>query len=204
MSTSAGLREDGSLDFQRFAGWAAVLAGVAGAGYAVSFVVLKVPTLSALFLTTAPLLATAGLVAVYTRLREVDAEFALLGLAFGLIGSVGAAVHGAYDIATILRPETGAPDLPNAIDPRGFLTFGLTGIALIILAWLATRSDVLPSWVGPLGLLLGVVLVLTWLGRLVVFEATNPLVLGPALVAGVLSPLFYLGLGAWLLGWRRA
>jgi hypothetical protein len=28
-------------------------------------------------------------------------------------------------------------------------------------------------------------------------------VLGPALVSGLLSPIFFLLLGAWLLGWRR-
>ena len=27
--------------------------------------------------------------------------------------------------------------------------------------------------------------------------------LGPALVSGLLSPVFFLLLGAWLLGWRR-
>jgi polyferredoxin len=53
-------------------------------------------------------------------------------------------------------------------------------------------------------MILGVVLVVTWLGRLIVLDATSLLVLGPALVAGVLSPVFFLLLGAWLLGWRRS
>lgn len=52
-------------------------------------------------------------------------------------------------------------------------------------------------------MLLGVVLVVTWLARLVILDAASPLVLAPALVAGLLSPLFFLGLGAWLPGWRR-
>ena len=144
--------------FERFAGWLSILAGVAGIGYAVAFVVLKDAGLSGLFLLLAPLLATAGLVAVFERVRGVDS---------------------------------------------GFATFGLTGVSVAILAWLAGRTPELPGWVRPVGLLLGVVLVVTWLARLIVLDATSPLVLGPALVAGLLSPLFFLGLGVWLLGWRR-
>ena len=191
-----------SASFAQFAGITAVLAGICGIGYALAFVVLKNAGLSGLFLTTAPLLATPGLVAVYGLLRRVDPSFAVLAIVLGLAGSIGAAIHGAWDLAIVLHPPTTVLDVPNPIDPRGFMTFGVTGFALLILAWLARRSPDLPGWVGPLGLLLGVVLVVTWLGRLIVLDATSPAVLGPALVAGVLSPVFYLGLGAWLLGWR--
>ena len=74
----------------------------------------------------------------------------------------------------------------------------------MLIGWLARRTSELPGWVGPLGMVLGVVLVVTWLGRLIILDATSLLVLGPALVAGVLSPVFFLLLGAWLLGWRRS
>lgn len=89
------------------------------------------------------------------------------------------------------------------MDPRGFGTFALTGLALLLLAWLAGRSAELPRWVSPLGLVLGAVLIVTWLARLIVLDATSMLVLGPALVAGLLSPIFFLLLGSWLLGRRR-
>jgi hypothetical protein len=189
--------------FERFAGWASLAAGVAGVGYAIAFVVLKDAGLSGLFLLLAPLLATAGLVAVFERVRGVDGGFAILALGLGIVGSIAASTHGAYDLANVLHPPTLESDLPSSVDPRGFATFGLTGVAVAILAWLAGRTPELPGWVRPVGLLLGVVLVVTWLARLIVLDATNPLVLGPALVAGLLSPLFFLGLGAWLLGWRR-
>jgi hypothetical protein len=195
-------RSNLSPEYRQFAGTAAVLAGIAGFAYAVSFVVLKDAGLSGLFLTVAPLFAMPALVAVYGFLRATDPAFALLGLALGLAGSIGASVHGATNLALVLHPPPPGPEVPNAIDPRGFLTFGLTGAALLILAWLARRSPELPTWVSPLGLLLGAVLVVTWLARLIILDATSPAVLGPALVAGVLSPVFYLGLGAWLLGWR--
>jgi hypothetical protein len=192
--------------FDRYAGWLSILAGVTGVGYALAFVVLKDGRLSAVFLTLAPLLAVAGLVAVFERVRAIDSGYATLALALGAFGSLAASTHGAYDLANILHPPVGfdqLPGLPNGVDPRGFGTFGLTGIALAILSGLARRTPEIPAWVGPLGLVLGLFLVITWLARLIVLEATSVLVLGPALVSGLLSPIFFLLLGAWLLGWRR-
>ena len=193
--------------YDRYAGWLSILAGVAGIGYAVAFVVLQDAELQGVFLTLAPLLAVAGLVAVFERVREIDAGYATLALALGAFGSLAASTHGAYDLANVLHaPGAGAPnlsDIPFAADPRGYGTFGLTGIALGLLAWLSGRSTELPSWVSPLGIVLGLVLVITWLARLIVLDATSILVLGPALVSGLLSPIFFLLLGAWLLGWRR-
>lgn len=190
--------------FDRYAGWLSILAGVTGIGYAVAFVVTRDAKLSAVFLTLAPLLAVAGLVAVFERVRTIDSGYATLALALGAFGSLAASTHGAYDLANVLHPSpAGIPDLPFATDPRGYGTFGLTGIAVAVLGTLARRSPDLPSWVGPLGLVLGLVLVLTWLARLIVLDATSILVLGPALVSGLLSPIFFLLLGAWLLGWRR-
>jgi hypothetical protein len=191
--------------FDRYAGWLSILAGVTGIGYAVAFVVLKDARLSAVFLTLAPLLAVAGLVAVFERVREIESGYATLALALGAFGSLAASTHGAYDLGVVLHPAPvdAIKDLPFAVDPRGYGTFGLTGIALVLLSWLSRRSPELPTWVGPLGTFLGVVLVVTWLARLIVLDATSMLVLGPALVSGLLSPIFFLLLGAWLLGWRR-
>ena len=199
-----GTEVNGSFD--RAAGWLSILAGVAGIGYAVFFVALKnqYPGLTAVFLTLAPLLAVGGLVAVFNRVREVDAGFATLALALGAFGSLGASTHGAYDLANVLHPPAAVPDVPFATDPRGYATFALTGLALLLLSSLARRTPTIPGWVGPLGLILGLFLVLTWLARLIVLDASSVLVLLPALVSGLLSPLFFLALGAWLLGWRRA
>lgn len=193
--------------FDRYAGWLSLLAGITGVGYALAFVVLKDARLSAIFLTLAPLLAVAGLVAVFERVRDVDSGYATLALAIGAFGSLAAATHGAYDLANVLHPASAVDavrDLPFPTDPRGFGTFGLTGIAVAILSGLARRTQAIPGWVGPLGLVLGLALVVTWLARLIVLDATSLLVLGPALVSGLLSPIFFLLLGAWLLGWRRA
>ena len=191
--------------FDRYAGWLSILAGVTGIGYALAFVVLKDAQLQAIFLTLAPLLSVAGLVAVYERVRAIDSGYATLALALGAFGSLAASTHGAYDLGVVLHPAASNPvaDLPFPVDPRGFATFGLTGIALAILSFLARRTPEIPGWVGPLGLVLGLFLVITWLGRLIVLDPTNIFVLGPALVSGLLSPIFFLLLGAWLLGGRR-
>jgi hypothetical protein len=168
-------------------------------------VVLKHAGLSALFLTLAPLLTIGGLVAVFERVRGGDGGgYALVALGLGVFGALAASSHGAYDLANVLHPPATLPDLPSAVDPRGYGTFALTGLSLILFAMLARKTAGIPGWVGPLGLLLGVVLVITWLSRLVVLDASSALVLGPALVAGLLSPIFFLLLGAWLLGWRRS
>jgi hypothetical protein len=188
--------------FDRYAGWLSILAGVTGIGYALAFVVLKDIRLQAVFLTLAPLLAVAGLVAVFERVRQIDSGYATLALALGAFGSLAASTHGAYNLAIELHPVD-IINGPFPVDPRGYGTFGLTGIALAILAWLSRRTPEMPGWVGPLGLVLGLFLVITWLARLIVLDATSMLVLGPALVSGLLSPIFFLLLGAWLLGWRR-
>ena len=186
-------------EFERLAGWSAIAAGVAGAIYALAFVVLRQDLLAGLALLLAPLLTTPALIAVYLRVRVAGPGLALWALALAIGGSLGAVAHGGFNLAKAVNPPPVAIDLPFPADPRGLFTFGLTGIALLGFAWLARRTAGFPRWVAPLGSVLALVLVLTYLGRLIVLDAASPFVLGPALVAGVLSPAFYLGLGWWFL-----
>src|SRR5947209_7969854 len=92
-----------------FAGWSAVLAGVAGFLYAVAFVVLKSATLSALLLMLGPLFSGAVLLALFERLRPVDPAWALRALALGLVGAAGGLVHGGYDLANAINPPANDP-----------------------------------------------------------------------------------------------
>jgi len=122
----------------------------------------------------------------------------------GLGGAYGAATHGGYDLANALHPPGTASDLPNAVDPRGFATFGLTGLAVLAVAWLIRRGGRLPAGLATLGYLLGyllgVLLLALWLGRLIVLEASSPVIAVPALLAGFLvGPAWYLWLGRVLL-----
>ncbi len=181
-------------------GWAAILAAIVGLAYSASFVLLKNPLLYSLFLLLGGILTTAALIALFERLAEVDAPLARLGLVLALAGSLGAAVHGAYDLANAVNPPASnvaaLADLPSQVDPRGFLTFGVAGLALFVAAYLIGRSRRFPAAFVALTYVLAALLVIVYLGRLIVLSPSSPLVLFPAALTGFLvNPLWYLWLG---------
>jgi hypothetical protein len=186
---------------QRAAGLAALAAAVVGLLYSISFVVvsrLSPPAgglLSALFLLLGGLLTVVALSGVYERRREALPALALLVVVVGSAGALGAAVHGGYDLANALHPPGSLPsDVPNAVDPRGLLTFGVAGLALLLLGRLVGGG------LGRFAFLAGALLILVYLARLIVLTPSNPLVLLPAALAGfVVNPVFYAWLGLWLL-----
>jgi hypothetical protein len=86
--------------------------------------------------------------------------------------------------------------LPSQVDPRGLLTFGFTGIALFTFSWLIIRGRVLPSALGYVGYVSAVLLIVLYLGRLIVLDPANPVILIPALLNGfILNPVWYIWLG---------
>ncbi len=196
--------------YERFAGYAAMLAGVVGLLYSISFVVLQNNLLSGLFLMAGGLLSLAVLVALFNRLAEADSALALLGLLLASAGALGAAIHGAYDLANAINPpgELAGPaaNLPFAIDPRGFLTFGVAGLALLAAAYLMGRGGRFPKAFRLLTFVLSLLLILIYLGRLIVLTPTSPLILGPAALAGfILNPIWYIWLGLELRkGWSTS
>jgi hypothetical protein len=200
VANRAGAAPLASTSFERLAGACGILAGVGGFLYAVSFVVLQNPLLNSILLMLNSLLATTTLVAIYNRLREADAGFALWGLLLGTVGALGAAVHGGYDLANVINPPTAAStDLPNQIDPRGLLTFGVTGLGLLALAWLMGRTAHFPKGLGYLGYALSALLVIIYLARMIVLDPTNPILLVPVLAAGFLvNPAWYIWTGVTL------
>jgi hypothetical protein len=193
-----------SVSFQKFAGMCGLFAGVAGLVYLISFLLLKnpaafVPALSLLFVG---LFASAALVALYERVRQVDASFALWGLALGLGGAGGAAIHSAFDLANNLHPPEAPFAYASPIDPRGFLTFAVAGIAVLVLSGLIVRGAALPHALGYFGLVSGVLLVVLYLAYLITLDALSPLVLVLILASGIAQPVWYLWLG-WSL-WRQS
>jgi hypothetical protein len=176
-------------------------------------------TAEGLFLVLGGLLALPVFVALHERLRAVDAGFALLAVLLGLGASFGTAVHGGTALADgineptvveVVATETAAAEedddgvtRPNEADPRGLATFGLTALAVLLFAWLAQRSGSLPPWVVWIGVALGVLLILTYLARLIVYDADDFLVRAPAGLAGfIANPLWYVGIGLALLPGR--
>jgi hypothetical protein len=192
--------------YGRFAGLCAILAGIGGPLYAIAFVGLVVlgiapdlgRPLSSLVLMVGGVVSSVVLVALYDRLRETDAAFALWALLLGIAGMAGSALHAGYDLANVIHPPASPlpGDLPSQVDPRGLATFGLTGIALFVMAWLMTRSEAFPRRLGLLGYALAILSIILYLGRLIILTPTNPIVAVVALVTGVVvSPIWYIWLG---------
>jgi hypothetical protein len=179
------------MSFARFSSLCAYLAAIAGLAYSVAFVATTDDDtrfgegLEGAFLLAGGLLAVAVFAALHELVRERDAGFALLALLLGVGGGFGAAIHGAYQLALAVEGNE-ALDLPNAVDPRGFLTFGVTGAAVALFALL------LEGRLRILGLVFAALLGILWIGRLVGGDADDAALLAPAALAGlVANPLWY-------------
>lgn len=190
---------------ERFAGLCAMLAGLSGFLYSISFVFLKNGLLLALFLMLGGLFATVALTALYSRVQTVEATLARLAWILGIIGALGAMIHGGYDLANAINPP--APNfalaiasLPSSIDPRGLLTFGVAGIGFLCFAWLIGRSASFSSSMSYLTYLLGILLVVLFISRLIILDTRNPLIVIVGSLSGfIANPLWYLWLGTTLL-----
>jgi hypothetical protein len=184
------------MSFARFASACAYLAAAAGLAYSVTFVATTDDDsrfgegLEGAFLLAGGVLAVAVFAALYELVREREPGFALLALLLGVGGGFGAAIHGAYQLALAVEDLAAEGDLPNAVDPRGFLTFGVTAGAVAIFALL------LRGRLRAVGLVLAVLLAILWIGRLVGGDADDVALLLPAALAGlVANPLWYVLVG---------
>ena len=185
--------------FRRVAVGAAVLAAAQSLVYTVSFALFVregyhwAHWTSAITLMASAVVAVPVFVALYERLRGAEPELALIALIVGVAGVLGATVHGAFDVAVLTNPVTGSADLPSQVDPRGFLTFGFTGVALALFGWLAVRTGRLPSLLGRVGVVAGLVLVVVYLGRLTALDPNNNVIRVGALASGLVAlPVFFL------------
>lgn len=190
-----------SRTFERFAGTCAILVGIGGLVYGLLFgwIVLGSPkavatTWLAIGLLGA-LLATPVSVALYYLLRDTDRGFALLALLLGLAAALGQLENSAFGLSGSLT--TGIVSQAGPADPFGAFRFGLLGVALLIVGWLAVRSGALPRGLGYVAEIGGILLVLTYVGRLtgVIDPATKITVLPPVLYGIVIHPILYVWLG---------
>jgi hypothetical protein len=186
-------------------GVAALAAAAAGLAYSVSFVILRDPLLASLFLMLGGLLAVPVLVAVAARLAQPIPVSALAAIVLAVAAALGSAIHGGFDLANQLHPPpTLAPDLPNPVDPRGLLSFGIAGLGLVILGIVFARGERVPRWLEVLAVTDGVLLIALYLARLIILDPSSPVVLIPALLTGVvLNPAWYIGLAFWFVRDRR-
>ena len=209
-------RDAAATAYERLAGVGAIVAGIGGIVYSIAFLGGVVEgwapqlglTVASIALMLGGFLSVLVLVALYRRLLGSAAAVGLLGLTLVAVGATGAMVHGGYDLANAIHPLQTlvtaplVPDvlataqLPSGIDPRGLLTFGVSGLGLLVIAWQSRRSGTLPGTLARLGMTVGVLLIVVYLGRLLILTPTNLLVAIPAALTGlILSPLFYIWLG---------
>lgn len=175
----------------------AILAGLCGLAYSYYFVIAKNVQMYSLFLLLASILVLFLVPYLYDKLKDVDNNYAKLGALLLAVGSVGAMVHGGYDLANAINPVAGLdPNLPSQIDPRGLLAFGVTGLGIFKLSLLMRESKGIPEGLSLLGLLSGVLLVVIYMARLTVLSPTNPILLYPVLLEGfIVNPIWYIWLG---------
>ena len=189
--------------FAGFASACAFVVGVGGLAYSIAFVAVlrgsgdPAVAASSLFLLLGGLLATPVLVAVYLLLRPTSPGLALWALAIGLAGALGSAIHGGFDLANVINEPLGRlGGYPNAVDPRGLLTFGLAAVGTAAVGWLILRGGRLPRGLGLVAAALSVLLLVIYLGRLVLLDPTHPVLLVAALAAGfVVNPAWWIWLG---------
>lgn len=191
--------------FNKLSAWAAILAAVFALAYAIAFVVLQSAMLSSLFLLLGGLAAAVVATALYQRLKDTQGSFALLAFVLSAGAAAGAMIHGGYDLSNALHPPaTINLDLPNSVDPRGLLTFGVAGVGLFVVSWLMANTKEFPKNLANLGYLSALLMVILYVGRLVILDASSPAILGPAALEGfVVNPLWYLWLGSFLLGSKK-
>jgi hypothetical protein len=184
---------------------------VAGAG-AVIFTVLfiaivqgastKVAGLWMFLLLSGELLAVAVFIGLHEQLQPVDPSFALLALLLSVAGSIGGVVHGAAVLADIVKaPAPGTLGVSGAeVDPRGILRYGVTGLALLLFAWLLWRDGRWPTGFTLLTALGGVLLVVIYIGRLTLWitPTNKPTLTPPVLYGGIVNPAWYFWLAALL------
>lgn len=191
-----------SRGYERFAGGAAIAAATVTLGYTVAFVLVArgaargAVALLALLLLVTGLLTLAVDVALYGRLRQTDQGFALLGLLLGVAGSIGAAVHGGFDLARVFPTFHPGRGPANAVDPRGLLTFGVAALSVAAFSWLIRRGGLLPRGLGVLGFVLAALMLVLYVGRLLILDPRHPLLFGAAALTGLAAtPAWYLWLG---------
>ena len=96
--------------FEQLAGYCATINAMTGFLYALAFTAVTASApgtgvfLAAVFLMLGGLLTAPVQVALYDRLRRLDAPWALLALLFGIAGAIGAIMHAGYDLANAVHP----------------------------------------------------------------------------------------------------
>jgi hypothetical protein len=180
--------------FDRTASWMAYLSAAVALAYSVSFGYYVRDGDKWAQYTSSGLLLAGGiiglpvLVAIYLRVRHVDEGFAIVALVIALAAALGSVLHGAHDIAVFAHPDkvTTSADYPNFTDPRGFSTFALFGLGMIVLAAMS-HAAALPKPIALVGAITGALAVVVYIGRVTVLDPKRWWVAIAAVGAGVVG-----------------
>ncbi len=190
--------------FDRFAGVIGILAGIFSLLFAISFFIIRPAAsrtgniLSDLFLLLTGLFVIVAFASLYHRLRASETGFSHLTMLLGIIGGLGAMIRGGEALAAAVMPgvDTGPFDTVSAVDPRGLLMFGVTGLAVLIGAWAAARSRLVPNGFSVVGYVLTIGLLWSYIAFLITGDIFNGWVYVPALIVFfVLIPVWFIWLG---------
>jgi hypothetical protein len=196
--------------FETVAGIAAMVTGICVFCYAISLVILAVSLhvgigalrLASIFLIFGSLASTLVWVAIYARLRETDAAFALWALIVGIVGHFGSVAYGGYDLAASVTNGQ-QPTIGRIIDqasPQGLFTFGVVGLSLFVIAWMIERGGTFPRPLGYVGYVFALLSIYIYPARVILQQLNNPALAGPIILIGfIVGPLFYIWLGVTLL-----
>jgi hypothetical protein len=191
-----------SRQFERFGGLCAIVVGVSGIAFAAAFLVFlrnedeAADAITNALLVVGGILSTAVFLALYDRLRETDAMFALWGLILGVGGALGSVAHGGFDLANIVDEPDDPVGFPSPTDPRGLFTFAITGLGALVFAWLILQGARLPRALGYLAGASGLLLIALYFSRLIVFDPESPGLLALSVLIGfIVNPAFYIWAG---------
>lgn len=196
-----------TVSFQRFAGLASFLVVLGSLLYSLFFIWVvegggsNVQAVWYFLLLLGGLGTVPILVALYHLLRETEPGFALTAFLLGLGATLGAVLHGSYNLGVEVTPQE-----PYALGQedvaRGALRYLVLGLFFLLTSWLIQRAGTLPLGLAYLGYVGGAILVFIYIGRLFDFiQPSSYASLIPPIVYGfVVHPLWYLWLGLTL--WR--
>ena len=187
--------------FNKWASISSYLTAAAGFLYTITFYWLNhsnshaAALLNNKFLLLAGLFGIAVFLQLFIDLRETNLGLAAWALTLGILGLAGSLIHGGYGLATTISAPAGAAAAVNPVDPRGLLTFGLTGLALVAFGYLMAKNSRYGTNLAYLAKLVGVLLLAIYILRLWSPDSATTLYKDIGAVVGlVLAPILYIKL----------
>lgn len=163
--------------------------------------------IASLLLALGGLAATAAIVGIYQRVREINTGWAfwslVLGFAYGILTTIyGIYIAFLFPILSTLYVNGNAAtkasvlvvgSIPSPLDPYGFTKFVLSGLWLLITGMLMLRSGYFARPLAYLTLVAGIGVILLFIGNA---TNTSALILATGVPgSAIIGPLFWLWVG---------